>query len=211
MKLLIVGCPHSGTMFTAQVLRAAGIACGHEAIYTLHGHAPDVDATAEVSWEGTLHLGTPTIPPGVVIAHQTRDPLAWLNSWLRAGAHPDAWIQLERAYPKIREKHDRDPVRAAMSLWTKMNQRCEQHARFRHRVEDLRGGRGVAILANLGRDAEIDLDTALLRAALASTDQRTNHHPGTARAPSTWASLPRGRTLDKFRSLAGAYGYPSSP
>lgn len=210
LKLLIVGCPHSGTLFTARVLQAVGIACGHEVTYSLHGYKPRGDLVAEVSWEGTLHLGTATIDPRVVLAHQTRDPLAWLNSWLREGAHQGAWQQLERAYPWLSTARQQDPTRAAMRLWVNMNQRCGQYVRRRYRVEDLRDDRGVTIINELVRAAGISLDLGRMRTVLTAANTRTNHHAGDpSHVPLTWGRLPEGDDLDKFRGLARAYGYAS--
>ncbi len=214
MKLLIIGCPHSGTMFTAKVLRSAGISCGHEAVYTLWGHEPaDDDVAAEVSWEAVFHLDLGPVDPRVVVAHQTRDPIAWLNSWTRTSEHSGdaAWSLLERNYPGILASQKRDPARTAMWLWAEMNRRCEQRTARRHRVEDLCGDTGVAILDGLCRAADIDLDLDRTRKALASIDGRFNHHPGLpTHVPSAWESLPAGAELDAFKSLAEEYGYSTS-
>lgn len=212
MRLLIIGCPHSGTMFTAKVLWSAGIACGHEAVYTLWGHEPAAaDVAVEVSWEAVFHLGS--VDPHVVVAHQTRDPIAWLNSWTRMSEHAgnDAWALLERNYPGIVARQKRDPARTAMRLWVEMNRRCGRQAIHRHRVEDLRGEQGVVILDGLCRDAGIDLDLDRARAALALTDSSTNHHPGLPTyVPQTWESLPPGAELNEVKGLARVYGYPTA-
>lgn len=212
MKLLITGCPHSGTMFTAQVLRLAGISCGHEAVYTLqHGYRPGgSDVMAEISWEATLYLGTSSIDPGVVIAHQTREPIAWINSWVREGVHGFAWSLLEEAYPGICARQNQDPARTAMWFWVEMNRRCAKYAKHRYRVEDLRDDQGVAIIEKLGKAAGIKLDISRVRTSLTSMDIRTNHHVGDpAHVPLTWVSLPAGIELDDFKRIAQAYGYPN--
>ena len=210
MKLLIIGCPHSGTMFTAAVLRSAGVSCGHEAVYTLWGYKEGADtAVAEVSWEAVFHLDR-EVPAGAVIAHQTRDPIAWLDSWTRMSEHAgvEAWAFLESHCPGISEDHRRDPIRASMRLWVEMNRRCEQHAARRHRVEDLRGDAGAAILGDLCRAAAVAVDLARVRTALEATDRRINHHPGLpSHVRATWESLPPGAELSAFKGLAEAYGY----
>jgi hypothetical protein len=211
MKLLIVGCPHSGTMFTARVLQAAGLSCGHEAIYTLYGHVSDVAVDVEVSWEAVFHFGT--VAQHVVVAHQTRDPIAWLNSWSRMSEHAgvSAWALLDKVYPGIHARQTCDPARTAMWLWVEMNRRCERRSTRRHRVEDLRGDQGCVILGELAREADVDVAPDRLRAALAVIDLDTNHHPGLPTyVASTWGSLPAGIELDEFRNLARTYGYSTS-
>jgi hypothetical protein len=211
MRLLIIGCPHSGTMFTAEVLRAAGVSCGHEATYTLWGRMPAVaDLVAEVSWEAVFHLDLGTVGSRVVVAHQTRDPIAWLNSWTRMSEHAGdaAWALLESNYPGIFARQKRDPARTAMWLWVEMNRRCERHTSLRHRVEDLRGEQGIVILDGLCRAARIDLDLDLARAALAAIDRSTNHHPGLlSHVPQTWETLPQGPERAEFKDLSLLYGY----
>lgn len=214
MKLLIIGCPHSGTMFTAAVLRSAGIVCGHEAICTLWGYqTAAVDMVAEVSWEAVFHLDLGDVDPHVVVAHQTRDPIAWLNSWLRMSEHAGvaAWALLERNYPGILARQKQEPVRTSLWLWVEMNRRCARHTGQRYRVEDLQGEQGAIILEGLCGAAGIPLDLSRVQASLAAIDRRTNHHPGLPTyAPQTWASLPACVETEEFKSLARDYGYFST-
>ena len=197
----------------ADVLRSAGLACGHETTYTLYGYDPSVDTAVEVSWEAIFHLGSSRIGRDVVIAQQTRDPIAWLNSWLRMSEHGGdlAWRFLDEAIPGVLARHRDDPARTAMWLWVELNRRCEQYTRLRHRVEDLRTDLGVEIVVELARTANLSVDPDQVQEALTATDSRTNHHPGLpAYVPSTWGSLPIGPELDEFRSLARSYGYSTS-
>jgi hypothetical protein len=212
MKLLIAACPHSGTLFMAEVLRSAGVRCGHENVYNLWGRAPTIDdAEAEVAWEAIFDLGA--VSSGVVVAHQTRDPIAWLNSWARMSEHAGdaAWEFLESKYPGIRVRQASDPIRTAMWMWADMNRRCDANATYRYRVEDLRGDRGIAILDELCRSAGIDFDVILAAEALASVGTTTNHHAGLPTyVPRTWRCLPSCPELDDFTELAQVYGYACS-
>jgi len=196
---------HSGTMFTAKALQTAGISCGHEAIYTLHGCVVESSNVAEVAWEAVLALAT--VPSDIVVAHQTRDPIAWINSWLCAGEGP-AWGLLEKAFPGFCAKWDRAPIQAAMWLWVEMNRRCARRTDSRYRVEDLREVRGATILKTLCEAAKIDVDLERIRAALAATNARTNHHPRPSTyVPLTWECLPSCLVRDEFARLARIYGY----
>ena len=197
----------------ADVLRSAGLSCGHETTYTLYGHDPSVDTAVEVSWEAIFHLGSSRVGRDVVIAQQTRDPIAWLNSWLRMSEHVGdlAWRVLDEAIPGVLARHRADPARTAMWLWVELNRRCAQYTRLRHRVEDLRADLGVKIVVELARAVNLFVDPARVQAALTSTDARANHHPGLPTyVAATWGSLPIGPELDAFRSLARSYGYPTS-
>lgn len=210
LQLLVTGCPHSGTRFISEILTTSGMPCGHEAVWALDGVHP-ATRIAESSWIAAAH---PVPPVHVAVAHQVREPLAWLNSWLRTMAMPGssgfpAWRPLELGWPTILEQHERDPVTTAMRLWIDLNQRVARYADRRYRVEELvADARGCEIVSDLGLIAGVALDPQAIRTALADLSLDRNHHTGASdHRPLTWGSLPRGPTLDAMIALGREYGY----
>jgi len=207
LRLLIVGCPHSGTRFIAQMLTRAGLPCGHEQVFALDGVKP-ATRIAESSWVATHYLGLNAIPSETVVVHQTRDPIAWLNSWVRTTTADAAWRFLEIMYPGIGAERARDPVRTAMRLWVRMNRRCESSSLRTFRIEAVDHEFGSGITHQLGELAGVTLGPDRIADALAATDLDRNHHPGeSGHVPLAWGSLPAGPDRDEFAGLARAYGY----
>ena len=213
LRLLIVGCPHSGTRFIAQTLTRAGLPCGHEQVFTLDG-VKSHRLSAEASWIAAHYLGSSAVPRDVVVAHQIREPLAWLNSWLRTTNAHAAWRFLDIMWPSIGWPtfgidRERDPVRTAMRLWVRMNQRCETFARIGYSIEAVDADPEHGVIRQLGMLADVDLDRDRIAAAItAITAVERNHHRGDpSYVPLTWGSLPAGPERDEFAGLARVYGY----
>lgn len=206
LRLLVVACPHSGTKYLAELLTKAGLPCGHEARFNLAGLSPATKA-AEVSWVAAHYLGSAAIGPRTYIVHQVREPLAWLNSWSRTRNAHAAWQHLEKTWPGYNYRREQHAVCSAMELWVAMNYRIERATGNLHRVEDLAGELGIAIvdklLALAGVIAPVrDVTTG----ALERVSRTINHHPS-LQPRLTWESLPRGGARDAFVELAKRYGY----
>jgi hypothetical protein len=205
--LLIVGAPHSGTRWMASVLSRAGIACSHERAFPLSGIRCSAAVPAEASWPAIAHLGT-IEAAGAQIVHQVREPIAWLNSWVRTSDAFDAWALLDRVFPGFEADRRRSAVHAAMALWVAFNRRCEAFADRRFRVEEIVGAAGVELVLELGALAGVALSTDAAQAAVADRTLDRNHHPDrVGLTPYTWSSLPDGLERDEFRALARSYGY----
>jgi hypothetical protein len=80
-RFLITGCGRSGTLYTSQLLTAAGIPCGHESACRVSGFMGMGQLTGEVSWYAAAYLAA--LPKDVVVVHQLRNPLAVASSWYR--------------------------------------------------------------------------------------------------------------------------------
>jgi len=81
-RVVVTGCARSGTLFTARALAALGHRCGHEELFTPDTVAvPDFGpAQGDVSWLAAPFVGS--LPPGTVVVHQVREPLAAIRSML---------------------------------------------------------------------------------------------------------------------------------
>lgn len=77
-RLLVTGTGRSGTAYTAALLSACGLKCGHEAVFNLRLHAFEGEL-AESSW-----LAAPFVRdlgPETVVVHQLRNPHAVVQSY----------------------------------------------------------------------------------------------------------------------------------
>lgn len=80
-KFVVTGCGRSGTGSVAAALTAAGVQCGHEAVYD-RSHRRDVgDLQGDASWFAVAH----ELPAGVDVIHLVRDPLSVARSFHRIG------------------------------------------------------------------------------------------------------------------------------
>lgn len=85
-RLLVTGCGRSGTGFAAQVLRHAGINCGHEDVFKLNGSRPYFARDwgkygAESSWLAVPYLANRELYDTAVLL--VRHPLAVIRSWMQ--------------------------------------------------------------------------------------------------------------------------------
>ena len=180
-KLLVIGCPRSGTLYTAEFLRALGVRVKHESL----------GRDGSVGWLYAVQ------PPGESedygrVWHVVRDPLRTISSlalftrtlW-RVIGH---WVKLPR-----------HPLRRRMAFWIEWNRLAERRADWRFRVEDLRAGRRAfaEALARLG------IPKATPAPAVAR-DTNTRPHPVV-----TWADLDAASPAlaRQVRDLAIEYGY----
>lgn len=84
-KFVVTGCGHSGTSYTAQLLRSCGLSCGHESLFRSWWDPPTSFAgwDGDSSWLAAPHLSR--LPEEVVVFHQIRDPRYVIASYLAAG------------------------------------------------------------------------------------------------------------------------------
>jgi hypothetical protein len=85
IRLVVTGCPRSGTKYTTEVLRSLGFKAGHEQCFTPIKHAIAGSMNEiEASWMAAPFL--PTLPRDIFVVHQVRNPLMVVRSLL-AGDH----------------------------------------------------------------------------------------------------------------------------
>ncbi len=215
LALVITAAPYSGTGYVSQVLTHAGLPCGHEDTYALGGVKYGDRRVAESSWVAARYLGTPQIAAGATVVHQTRDPIAWLNSITYAMpdlvgvADPRPSVLSEfpggaAGYNRMRTQER--PIDLAMTVWVAWNRKIDTHALYRYRVEDL----SVDLVQGLGALAGVMLHELPTGHALVKISKRYNAHrgqPGHTAPNLTWGDLPKGAARDAFAELAVEYGY----
>jgi hypothetical protein len=106
-RFVITGAPRSGTLFLAEALARLGHRCGHEEVFN-----PYVTSTfsfgsaqGDVSWLAAPFLDR--LPPGTIVVHQLRDPLAVITSlvgqrFLQTEPHPMMLARYRLQHHRIR-------------------------------------------------------------------------------------------------------------
>lgn len=193
-RFVVVGTGRSGTKYTAELLTALGIPCGHERVYTRHDVKKQWGLRGDASWLAVPHLDR---FKGVVL-HQVRDPLAVVRSFVGIGFFTRENNRFTE-YAKGFFEFTGDPVIDAMRWYVELNERCERHATFRYRVEDFPEALD-GVLDALGTE----VDAERRRAAFALVPPNTNTRP---RSGLGLADLPRGEHLDRLIAIGERYGY----
>jgi hypothetical protein len=163
----------------------------------------------ESSWLAAPYLAA--LPPGTVVLHQLREPLAVLRSvrrnWLLTDSTRRTFV--EQYVPAFARGA---PLERAMLYWLEWNAlaaRAEQlpHLRyFRYRVEDLSPVLLQAILDLIG----FPVEPTRLSAALDAVPPTINTRGSKRRDHLvTWKALPAGNLRERLARAAAAYGYPA--
>lgn len=196
-SFVVTGCGRSGTMYTAEVLRAAGVRCGHEQVFTPRGPRLEVDGLdGDSSWLSVPHLDR--LPPDTLVLHQLRAPMAVIRSWVAKGRfrrwHPEGSLPkhvakrlLRRppgglyAYRQYIRHHapavfaERSEADRAARYWLLWNEMAEANARHldyhRYWVHQM----DEPFLRGLLR--QVGAEEARVDAALASVAKDTNTDP----------------------------------
>jgi hypothetical protein len=191
-ELLIVGCPRSGTIFAATVLRrCGGLDIGHEKIRS----------QGVVSWLFSANSAKPAWGPLPTkyqfkhVFHQVRHPLKCI-----ATMHlvlPEAWEYICREAPEIKVD---DPllVRTA-KMWVYWNLKAEKRAEMTYRVESME-----SILPEMGKRLGIALDLAVLKKISTTTHSRNSNFVV------SWSDLAQALEPSFYKQLvllAERYGY----
>jgi len=141
VRWLITGTGRCGTGYMAQVLKSAGMNCGHEHAFRLQGMTRARHKMAELdadsSWLAVPFLGHVDMA-GVKVVHLVRDPKDTIDSMLAMGFFVDAYVD----YGKFAHRYLAGleefggPLPKAAYFWVGWNTLVEPFAVMRHRVED---------------------------------------------------------------------------
>lgn len=136
-RFAVVGTGRSGTAYTAAVLRACGVLCGHESWWTPLPERRMATLDGDSSW-----MALPDIESGAwsgPVVHVVREPVATVRALLGIeffGHHdPDAHRRF--AYEHEPCMAGMEPVEAAVHWWASWNARCAAVADITVRVERL--------------------------------------------------------------------------
>lgn len=211
---LVTGCGRSGTGYAAALFTALGIPCGHEALFSVGALGSDAPPAwpAEVEGESSW-LAAPfflALPPGTVVLHQVREPLAVIRSFARTrffeGRH--VWKRFaERHAPELARGTPLERCVAYWLCWNQLAASAATHAHLvyrRHRLEDLGVERVAQLCEALGRPRSRER----IAAAMARVPRDTNTSGvKDGDSATTWASLPRSGAWSELEQLAARWGY----
>jgi len=210
MKFIVTGIGRSGTKYTSALLNNAGITCSWEQAFKPNKHNISLLKTqGEASWLAAPFISE--LPKDTVILHQTRNPLEWLNSWLKVS--PSWRLQFSNFIDDncgfFRWKDGSHP-NTDMRLYVAWNEMIEKAALesnlpyLRYKLEDLDFVKIMEI------SSLIKSKVSQIHAfnAVKNTDKKTNASKSVdTYVPVTWETLPQGPELTKFKVITEKYGY----
>lgn len=193
---VVVGTGRHGSKWTAEVLTAAGVPCGHEEWWNPTGERRP-GLAGDSSW-----CALPWLPwhRGPVV-HQVRHPLAVIESWLKA---PEWGPYLDLKHAVAGYHPDDGPLRQAMRWWVSCNLVAEARADARWRLEDGADSLAVAMRSATGTTAPI--------ADVGLSHPPANWHgePGRPVRPEQLHEADPGLYL-RLVTVARSYGYHDLP
>lgn len=203
-RLLIVGCPASGTTYTTQVLQRSGLDIKHEMM----------GKDGIVSWTmitNRIAIYNPTIINDLEgkfdhIFHQIRDPLRVIRNNYSPDnmKHLDGfyWSYIRSVIPQMK-KEDSLLVHCA-KFYYYWNLKAEEMAEFSYRIEDFE-----SILPEFEERLGHPIDRSILSQVSTKTNSWETWNPGVY-VDITWERLQKKLPPDlyrKLRGLAKRYGY----
>lgn len=212
-RIVVTGCPRSGTGHIAALLRRLGISCGHAEHFNPQrlelGVPPwPSELAGEASWYAAPY--GECLPAGTVVVHIVRSPSAALASLWRSRLFCTRSTDrsfLERHAPVLMRG---TPLQQTARIWSQWNQLAEtarettgmRYLRVRLEALDESSLRWIAALA----ERELDLERA--RSAVAELSRSTAQ---TAREAvdslAEWSDLRGTDLLREIDELAARYGY----
>ena len=215
MKFVITGTQRSGTGYASRLLTAAGLECGHEAVFRPAATAVDFgDLAGDSSWLAVPWLRAIRMN-AVPVFHQVRHPIEVLRSAIGIGffGHPrkfcaeETYLRTIWYYDKFVFSFD-DAMRRAMAYWIRWNTAIEPHALRRHRLDQFDRSVLGFICSTVGHDLEpTQLDEAL---AEVESKYKGQYNHNARDETVTWESLPDDPLTEQFVALAQRYGYNPS-
>ncbi|WP_017972520.1 hypothetical protein [Actinopolyspora halophila] len=198
-RFVVTGCARSATMYTAHMLTAAGLDCGHERVPAYRRDTFDLSSSRGVGESSCL--AAPFLPLDIPTVHLVRPPLDVIGSLVGRrmldGGHESFAAFVHAHAPEVFE-HPPGVERAA-AYWLAWNRMVEPHAHLRWCSTTL-DTRDVATLAHR---AGIEVDTTAVEQALAATSRRINARETTRIAPEDLGEL-----APEVDALREHYGLP---
>ena len=170
MRGIIVGTGRSGTGYMHKVLCDAGVACGHEQIFTPNGVVNPTPLEMDSSWMAVPWLSSYPRTP-VILVH--RHPAAVISSFVGIGffdvnSSPLHSPYRNFLYAKNPRLKDKTPFEAACEHYVDWNQRALRYATVVTELDNPDWG-SIA--------SELKIVPAHLAAALPNVSQTYNHRP----------------------------------
>lgn len=208
-RIVITGTGRSGTRFAAHLLRAAGVNCGHERVFSFRPLLRERPVAwgnwqADSSWMAVPHLAAHDGPAVLVVRHPLLVAKSMLElGWFRHDKRLDIAKLIYRFRPQIRaEKTRPDKV---MAMWVHWNTAALPYVAGVFRLEDLNEHGAADLLDAVGvrrRPDPADLQ------AIRSDPQRANLKVDVPRESWSvdWADF-RPELRSAGRRVARMFGY----
>jgi hypothetical protein len=201
-KIIITGCPRSGTGYMAEVLTRSGLQCGHENVFDLE--CKPFTIQADSSWLAAPRLFAHGRD---YVVHLTRHPLLVIESLLRIGFwHHAASRPYRKFVIQYTGKLSCSPLMQSMYLWVSWSTMAETYADKRLKVETLT----AKDIAGILRTAGVQPDIGKVSAALLNVPRNWNTKDrGFGSGPLTAGALQAANSAlyDTMRTMAEGYGY----
>ncbi|WP_108812616.1 hypothetical protein [Sphingorhabdus sp. Alg231-15] len=140
-EFAIIGTGRSGSTYVADLFKASGYECSHEAYFTPDGpklRNPDrgIHCKGDSSW-----LAIPYLPdPEIIAIHQIRHPHKVILSTYNLGWFDDKIKNQRMPFYTFAKKHfefSDDPLRSSLRWYIEWNRRCEAITDKRFQIEKL--------------------------------------------------------------------------
>ena len=159
ISFVVVSTPRSGTAYTAKLLNAIGVSCGHERYFDTDKQV--IEDRSQEQFGDSSWLAAPflkSLPLDTIILHQIRDPIKSINSLIYT---KHLYLDLyENRYIAFINRHTPFPGRLttqqqlAMFFWCYWHQLIEKnasgHRYFRYQVENIPIDLLMVLLSNHG-------------------------------------------------------------
>jgi hypothetical protein len=207
-EFVIVGTGRCGTGFTSEYLTRIGVHCSHEGYYTPHGPTlrnPErlFLAKGDASWLAVPFLENADLP----VLHQVRHPRDVIRSLMKIGFFDPALHRRHGAFIAFAERYFQpggDPLESSIRWYLEWNQRCEEVAEYRFRVEDFE----AALPEILHR---IGYRHVRARAAVSTSTNTKRKEIGEDLDSAFDEALAAHALFPRLTELAGRYGYSLDP
>lgn len=225
-RFVVTGIGRSATNYTSKLLSSADIPTTWETAFQVNKRNPRFTEGGDSSWLSAPFLAD--LPDGTVVLHQLRDPLRWLESWLRVTPrwptrHRTFVVEHSRMFRWDRGRHPQDDMR----IWVRWHKMIEDTVKergfpyLRFQVEEL----NLAKMQEIATLIEVPFKPAKAKKALEGVSKKTNtskqkgrrfkvpNQPETVdeeavpEIPLKWSDLPACPELTAFKALAVEYGY----
>ena len=136
MKIVIIGCPRSGTLYTSKIFKASGLDVGHEK-WGKDGIVSWFNTIEPLKCDYTLSTCRSNKIKKIdkreyIILHQVRNPLKTI-----ASMHSISNISWDYVYKELDISREKSCLYRCMQFWLMWNQKAEVHAYFTFRVENM--------------------------------------------------------------------------
>lgn len=154
-RFVVTGTGRSGTRWCAHLLRAAGVNCGHEQVFTFRvalGRRPHRwrEFAADSSWLAVPLLPALRVPAYLVVRHPLKVAHSMLQlGWFAQDQRRDVNGVIYQHLPQVRDEATREDK--ALAMWLHWNLTALPYAAHVFRLEHLLTTGGADLLTAAGR------------------------------------------------------------